>query len=220
MIFPKNGLPQTKEEELRSSDPSVDKMAPLDLAVGLLSQQIWCWGRDILRSEGNWLVEIGFHRQPPPADRKGCSSVYTQFLPGGRCIVLRGFGVFFGDRSRGGVFLPRYEFSPRYTLHSTLECPPWFDAELPILDSPSLEQRSICISLTLELLDWIRNYEVQVLQQLGLGYRKQIIAAWNNGKHFCSPTEHFAADWRSLANQLASRPSKFLQPLSEFDCSR
>ena len=26
-------------------------------AVTLFSQQIWCWGRDIERSEGNWLME-------------------------------------------------------------------------------------------------------------------------------------------------------------------
>ena len=23
-------------------------------SVDLFSQQIWCWGRDILRTEGNW----------------------------------------------------------------------------------------------------------------------------------------------------------------------
>ena len=29
-------------------------------AINLLSQQIWCWGKDIEKSEGNWLLEIGF----------------------------------------------------------------------------------------------------------------------------------------------------------------
>ena len=38
----------------------------IDHAVGLLSQQIWCWGRDILRSEGNWLLHQGFTRLEPP----------------------------------------------------------------------------------------------------------------------------------------------------------
>ena len=49
----------------------------IDHAVGLLSQQIWCWGKDILRSEGNWLLHQGFTRLEPPVDREDCSSVYT-----------------------------------------------------------------------------------------------------------------------------------------------
>ncbi|MEM9657068.1 MAG: hypothetical protein AAF961_01795, partial [Planctomycetota bacterium] len=60
-------------------------------AVDLLSQQVWCWGRDILRPEGNWLIEVGFERVEPPADRQDCSSVYALRLPLGRCVVLRGF---------------------------------------------------------------------------------------------------------------------------------
>ena len=43
--------------------------------VDLFSQQIWCWGCDIRRPEGNWLVELGFERMAPPANRESCSSV-------------------------------------------------------------------------------------------------------------------------------------------------
>ena len=32
----------------------------VSFGVALLSQQIWCWGRDILRAQGNWLIEQGF----------------------------------------------------------------------------------------------------------------------------------------------------------------
>ena len=95
----------------------------IEHAVGLLSQQVWCWGRDILRPEGNWLLQNGFVCIKPPAERDGCSSVYTLQLPRGRCVVLRGFGAFYGDQRCGGVFLPRYEFRPRYTKHATLEHP-------------------------------------------------------------------------------------------------
>ena len=35
-------------------------------AEALLSQQIWCWGCDIMRPNGNWLIEIGFKRIEPP----------------------------------------------------------------------------------------------------------------------------------------------------------
>ena len=37
-------------------------------AVDLLNQQIWYWGRDICKEEGNLLVEIGFERIEPPLD--------------------------------------------------------------------------------------------------------------------------------------------------------
>ena len=111
-------------------------------AVDLLSQQVWCWGRDILRPEGNWLLEIGFDCIEPPADRKEYHSVYSLELPRGRCVILRGFGAFYGDLRRGGVFLPRYEFRPRYTNHATLERPPWSDADLPNLNGPTAVAKS------------------------------------------------------------------------------
>ena len=72
-------------------------------AVGLLSQQIWCWGRDILRPEGNWLIEIGFDRMEPPKDHTDCTSVYTRQLATERRIVLRGFGVFYGEATAARV---------------------------------------------------------------------------------------------------------------------
>ena len=101
-------------------------------AVTLLSQQIWCWGCDIMRPEGNWLIEIGFNRIEPPDNRKDCPSVYSLELPRGQSVVLRGFGVFFGDSAHGGIFVPRYEFQPKYTKSATLDRPPWSDEDLPI----------------------------------------------------------------------------------------
>ena len=73
----------------------------LEHAAALLSQQVWCWGRDILRPEGNWLLEFGFDRIEPPANRKHCASVYALAMPRRRCVVLRGFGVFYGDGQWG-----------------------------------------------------------------------------------------------------------------------
>ena len=87
----------------------------IEHAIVLLSQEVWCWGRDILRPKGNYLLEVGFQRFEPPVSRKECSSVYSLKLPSERVVVLRGFGVFYGDRQLGGIFLPRYEFRPLYT---------------------------------------------------------------------------------------------------------
>ena len=72
-----------------------DEESFIQHAVDLLSQQIWCWGRDILRPEGNWLLEMGFQRLEPPTDDRKTSSVYCLEIPNNRRVVLRGYGVFY-----------------------------------------------------------------------------------------------------------------------------
>ena len=181
-------------------------------AVALLSQQVWCWGCDILRPEGNWLLEIGFDRIAPPADRKDCASVYALAMPRGRCVVLRGFGVFYGDGRWGGVFLPRYEFHPRYTTHATLDCPPWSDTDLPKLSTPAESQRNACATLTVDLIDWMRRYEVNVVEQLGIEYRRSTLLEWDNGTRPVVPAENFASAWRELSFRVASNFNAFLGP--------
>ena len=183
---------------IEASGEPISKRELVKRGVDLLSQQIWCWGRDILRPEGNWLLEVGFHRLEAPADRKSCSSVYTLQLPPGRRVVLRGFGVFYGDDRLGGVFLPRFEFSPRYTPHATLACPPWSTAELPGLGPPNASQRDAYASLTLALIDWIGGYEADVADRLGTEYRQATLDEWDKAKRPPMPAEEIVGAWRTL----------------------
>ena len=182
---------------------------PIDHAVDLLSQQLWCWGRDVLRPEGNWLLEIGFDRVKPPASRKDCASLYSIQLPYRRYVVLRGFGVFYGDDQRGGVFLPRYEFAPRYSTESRLRCPPWTNDDMPKLAPPTGSQRNLCASLVLNLIDWIRGYEVSVVERLGIDYRRSTLTKWNNGKRPLIPAECIASAWRELSFRVAANFSAY-----------
>lgn len=175
-------------------------------AVGLLSQQIWCWGCDILRPEGNWLLELGFKRIEAPADRDNCSSVYALDLPRGRRVMLRGFGVFYGDDQLGGVFLPRYEFSPRFTTQATLDCPPWSDSDLPKLSAPSESHLDACTSLTLDLIDWIRGYETDVVERLGIEYRESTLERWKNTKGVILPAGQMVEAWKSLGIEASENP--------------
>ncbi len=184
-------------------------------AVGLLSQQVWCWGRDILRPEGNWLLEIGFVRIEPPAERKECSSVYTLALPQGRNVVLRGFGAFYGDRQRGTVFLPRDAFRPRYTTNGTLDRPPWSNADLPKLTAPDDLQRNDCASLTLDLVDWMRDYEAAIIERLGIEYRRSTLVEWDNGKRPIMPAEEMARAWRLLGIAIAGNVQALIPSCSE-----
>ncbi len=177
-------------------------------AAKLLSQQIWCWGRDVLRPEGNWLVEIGFQRAKAPADRESCSSVYTLDLSQSCRVVLRGFGVFYGDDALGGVFLPRFEFGPKYTTQTALACPPWAEADLPKMSAPSDAEQSACTSLTLALIEWIRSYEVTIVERLGIEYRQATLDSWDNGKRQVTPAEEMARAWGLLGAAIAETSSR------------
>ena len=57
-------------------------------AISLLSQQIWAWGQDVRRKQGNLLIEFGFERVKPPADVEIEDSVYTLRLTKNRTIIL------------------------------------------------------------------------------------------------------------------------------------
>ena len=184
---------------LRARDQQSARSDLIKHAVGLLSQQVWCWGRDILRADGNWLIEIGFDRIAPPDDREGCSSIYSLELSHGRCIVLRGFGVFYGDLHHGGIFLPRYEFRPKYTTQATLEFLPWSEADLPKLHTPSESQQTSCLTLTSDLIEWIQAYELNIVKVLGIEYRRSILREWNNGKRPIIPAEEMAHAWQQIS---------------------
>ena len=188
------GDPSTK------STSSDDKMTEVEQdAAGLLSQQIWCWGQDILRPAGNWLIEFGFNRMPPPMDRQDCASVYTLTLSPGKRIVLRGFGLFFGDDAKGGVFLERYTFQPQFTNQSKLTLDSWSCQDIPALRKPEGSDRSICRLMTMELIEWIIGYEMQVSERLGIDYRRETLLSWNNGKRWFLPAEQMMSQWRKLS---------------------
>ena len=169
-----------------------------EYAATLLSQQAWCWGQDILRPEGNWLVQLGFQRIEPPPEHQDGSSVYLCNLPRERNIVLRGFGIFFGNRQIGGVYLSRFRFDPLFTTQSKLDRLLWSEENLPEMQSPTPLQQSACLSLILDLFEWIHDYEVTIVEQLGMEYRRSTLKAWDNGKRKIIPVEAMTSAWRRL----------------------
>jgi len=174
------------------------RTALIEHAITLLSQQLWCWGRDISRPEGNWLVEIGFERIESPLERKKCSSMYSLKIKDNQCIILRGFGVFYGNNDHGGIFLPRYKFLPRYSEHSNLKFLPWEEKDLPKMEPPSEPQQTSCETLTIDLINWIINYEENIVKQLGIEYRQSTLAEWDNRIREIIPAEKMTQEWRLL----------------------
>ncbi len=175
----------------------------IERALVLLNQQIWCWGRDILRPEGNWLNEIGFNSIKPPSERHQCSSMYCLELPGGKSVVLRGFGSFYGCSERGSVFLHRYKFLPKYTKHATLENLPWAIEDLPEWDMPNASQQNFCASLTLDFINWVKSYEEEIIDRLGVEYRASILSSWEHAKAPIIPAKDMANAWGMLADAIS-----------------
>ncbi len=176
----------------------------ISLAATLLNQQVWCWGRDICRKEGNWLLEIGFQRIEAEESNDAVDSVYSLRLPAGQNLVLRGYGVFYGNPEYGGIFLPRYEFIPGYTNHSILESPPWKESDLPELKFPSQSEWKNYIALLVDLIYWIKNYEQNVIQNLGLEYRHYTLTEWDNGTREIIAAKDIVSEWGKIGKEISA----------------
>lgn len=187
-------------------------MTPTELGITLLSQQVWCWGKDILRPEGNWLLKNGFERISPPGDNPQCPSVYRLPFDEDRYILLRGYGVFYADAKLGSVFLPRYEFEPCYTRQTTLDQPPWTRDDLPPLRRPSQSQQSACAALFVDCLNWVAQYEEHLIEQLGTAFRNETLTEWDDGSRVVIPAEHIAPTWRALAKHAAEDSHALVGP--------
>ena len=56
----------------------------------------------------------------------------------------------------------------------------------------------------LDLIDWIKNYEKQVTQCLGIEYRRKSLIKWHNGDRPYIATEDMIPAWHELSQQLAT----------------
>ena len=172
-------------------------------AVKLLSQQVWCWGRDIERIEGNWLMEIGFERSEPTFRCDNCDSIYSLELSNGKRVILRGFGVFYGNDQKEGIYLPRYEFLPKYLRRLNIKNIPWEKNDLPELHFPNNSEVSNCVCLVTELVNWIRTYEENVANILGLDYRKSTLYEWQKIVGSIIPAEDMISEWKFLETKIS-----------------
>ena len=172
-------------------------------AVKLLSQQVWCWGRDIERIEGNWLMEIGFERSEPTFRGDNCDSIYSLELSNGKRVILRAFGVFYGNNQKEGIYLPRYEFLPKYLRRLNIKNIPWEKNDLPELYFPNNSEVSNCVRLVTELVNWIRTYEENVSNILGLDYRKSTLYEWQKIVGSIIPAKNMIPEWRFVETEIS-----------------
>lgn len=159
----------------------------------LFDQQMWCWGADIRRPEGNLLMGYGFERHRAPDGRT--SSAYIHDSLCGEQIVLWGFGAFFGVAQMGGLYIGRESFQPYMAAVSHLPTDRWSDrparAENPTLGLTPLLVR---------FLGWVSRYERWVQHTLGSAYREATLQRWQGKMVICGA--EMAATWAAVADEI------------------
>ena len=169
----------------------------------LLHQQCWNWGRDIVRPEGNLLLEAGFLKRRPPEGEAG-SSCYTLALPGGDSLRLWGFGLLYGTLHKGGVYLNRYRFRPVWLPSEAIRGPIWKPGMIPAGQAPP--SLRIPVDLTVAAIRGVADYEEWVLAHCGLEYRRAVLRQWKQSPGQLPP-QTLPRAWRKLADAIEGQPS-------------
>jgi hypothetical protein len=161
----------------------------------LMEQQVWCWGRDVEYTDGNLLMRFGFerYRDRGTADRSTCYRLDKDRLH----VSLWGFGMFFGRRDWGGLYLHRFDFCPQWAPVESLSLAIHWPDELPGFARPrGRAQWERAHKLWKASLLWIASYEAWVRATVGLAYRRECVATW--ARPFVR-AEKIEAAWRLLS---------------------
>ncbi|MEM6690540.1 MAG: hypothetical protein AAF664_13990 [Planctomycetota bacterium] len=182
----------------------------------LMSQQVWCWGRDIECSDGNLLLEFGFkrHRDSDDVDRSTCYRWDQDDLH----VCLWGFGMFFGSRQLGGLYMNRFEFCPTWAPVESISLEIYWPDELPVFARPRGESQWLrARKLWRKSMSWIADYESWIRKNAGIKYRRHCVETW------LWPyvrAEKKVAAWRFLSRQRWEQPGQTLrQTLQQYTLS-
>ena len=171
-----------------------------------MEQQVWCWGRDVEHPDGNLLIDYGFnrYRDRDTEDRSTCYRLDHDRLH----VALWGFGMFFGSRELGGLYLDRFEFCPTWAPVEAVSLAIHWPHELPNFARPhgDLQWQSAHKLWKLSQL-WIANYEKWVRSKVGLSYRRECVAMWM--RPFVR-AEKTSAAWLFLGHQHWKRSDQAL----------
>lgn len=183
-------------------------------AAKLLNEQCWCWGADIRYPDGNLLLTYGFRRERAPSPQAG-SNMYSLHPSPTRQIILWGWGMFYGERSLGGVFLGRNGFAPFLTTTAMINTPVFTSTDLPLFCIPHGEKDYQNLArLTGNALRWIADYETWVLGIAGEPHRLTCLTEWR--KRPVTDTDT-ADQWLTLAAHIeaALNTVRTLMPIQE-----
>ena len=168
----------------------------------LLDRQCWNWGRDIVRPEGNLLLEAGFLKRRPPDGEAG-SSCYALALPDGDSLMLWGFGLLYGTPRTGCVYLNRYQFRPVWLPSETVQEPIWKPDAIPTAQMPPSPH--VPVDLTVAAIRRIADYEEWALARCGLEYRRAVLRQRKRPSKRLPP-QTLPQAWRALADAIDGQP--------------
>ena len=168
----------------------------------LLHRQCWNWGRDILRPEGNLLLEAGFLRRRPPEGGER-SSCYSLALSDGDSLMLWGFGILYETPRKGAVYLNRYQFRPVFLPSETVQEPIWKPDTVPTAHTPPSPR--VSVDLTAAAIRRIADYAEWAIAHCGLEYRRAVLRQWNRPSRRLPPQALPQAS-RALAAAVDGRP--------------
>lgn len=142
-----------------------------------MEQQLWCWGRDVEFPDGNLLMQFGFerHRYRGSDDRSTCYRLDREE----HHVCMWGFGMFFGRRDLGGLYLGRFDFRPGWAPVESLSLAIHRSSELPAFARPrGRAQWQQAHQLWESLMQWIAGYERWVRSTAGIAYRRECVDTW------------------------------------------
>lgn len=179
-----------------------------NFGLELMSQQLWCWGRDIENSDGNLLMQYGFgrHRYCGNSDMSTC----YRLDDGALHVCMWGFGIFFGRRDLGGLYLGRFDFCPKWAPVESLSLAIHSAADLPNFVRPrGRVQWQVARKLWKSLCQWIAGYEQWVRATEGVRYRRECVESWM--RPFVR-ADRMASAWHFLSRRNWERDK---QPVSQ-----
>ena len=166
----------------------------------LIDQQMWCWGCDVKRAEGNLLSLYGANKRQSP--NPSYHSAYVFQLGEELMLNLWGWGLWIADAHHGSLFLARSQFHLRYIRDVILMPDAWRKRDLP-LTTLTLNNEDIAHACDLlrVALHWIGAYEAWIGTQVTSDYREHVLAEWPQRKRYKGgiPATEMAEQWLNLA---------------------
>lgn len=175
------------------------------IAVPLIDQQMWCWGCDVRRAQGNLLVAYGAHKRPSADDRY--HSAYSFHLDDHAVLSLWGWGLWLAHPAKGSLFISRSRFRARYSATVTLMPDAWQVRDLPPMSGIRHDNDSAHADALLSTaLVWIGAYERWIAGQTESAYRASVMSTWPQRRQYKGgiPSADMADLWFELGQRVTT----------------
>ena len=175
--------------------------------IPLLDQQMWCWGCDVRRTQGNLLLAHGAEKRPSPNARY--HSAYTFQLDKDAVFNLWGWGIWLAHPHWGSLFISRSRCHVRYSSAFTPMPDAWRARDLPPMTGVREDtEAGYADHLLATALNWIGGYENWLGSQVEPDYRERILKQWPQRKRYKGgiSAAEMPVRWFELAEQITKEP--------------